>query len=170
MAAMSAEMTCTGLFGFSIRNWTSKPHWIGRQGAIALALAALFEAEALGFILDRFTVAHRLAGEGAVHALEHKEEALAARVDNAGFLEHGQLFGGALDGLVGTFHHLFHHLAHVVGVFRGRGGGAADLARDGQDGAFDRRGHGVIGGLGCLLEGLGKIGGGDVLFAAQRTG
>ena len=102
-----------------------------------------------------------------MHPLEHEVEPLAARIDNAGLLEHRQLIRRAQHRLVGRGDDVCQHVADVTRLVRCRFGRNADLARHREDGALDGRGHGTVCRFGRLAQRLRQVVRGDGGLLAQ---
>lgn len=101
--------------------------------------------------------AHRgLAGDGVREGAEDGDQAAAAGVHHAGLGEHGELGGGAQQRLAGG------PVGGVGGLgqrARALGGGPGGGGRDGEQGALDRFGDRLVGGLGGPQQALAQVGG-----------
>ena len=117
---------------------------------------------------DFFALDHAAPVKDLLHALEHDQDALAARVHNTGLFQHRQQVRGILQrGLAGG------HDLGPQGRDLGGGGGGGRFGRqagDGQDGAFGRLHDRLVSGFHAHLQRFGQVGGLRFLLALQRLG
>ena len=129
-------------------------HGVEGKGDVLVADGGEVRLVARGvLVLER---GHGLAAQRREHSLQDHKEALAARVHNAGLLEHGIHVYGLTQRLLALCDGLLNDVLHAVFLGAGRHRAVRGEAGNGEDRALGRLHHRVVGSAHALLHGGGK--------------